>query len=141
MDEIARRPIIESALEKAKQSIEEGLKMIAGKQKLIKIADRSEYGWGVVMEYETYKLASGSDDEKKSERAEKAAERKVLRRKNIARPGIKGVMARFRQPPSVPFAATSWKTSRESTRTSAASEGSDSLPETISFQWSLLQLW
>lgn len=50
------------------------MKLLAERQKLIKIADRSEYGWGVIVEYT-------ADDEKRLEKAEKAAERKAAKRK------------------------------------------------------------
>ncbi len=42
-------------------------KLIAKRQKLIRIADRSELGWGVVAEYTADELADGSDDEKRLE--------------------------------------------------------------------------
>ena len=57
------------------------MKLLAERQKLIKIADRSEYGWGVVAEYTADELADDSDDEKRLEKAEKAAERKAAKRK------------------------------------------------------------
>ena len=44
------RSVTESALGKAKQAIEECKRQISERQKLIKIADRSKYGWGVVAE-------------------------------------------------------------------------------------------
>ena len=50
-EEITRRPLDQSALDKAKRVVDEGLRIISERQKLIKIADRSEYGWGVVAEY------------------------------------------------------------------------------------------
>ena len=49
--------------------------------KLIKMADRSEYGWVVVAEYEYNELSMDSDDEKKISRAEKEAEKKWLRKR------------------------------------------------------------
>ena len=51
--------------------------MISERQKLIKIADRSEYGWGVVAEHQEDELASGSDDQRKLEKAERAAEKNM----------------------------------------------------------------
>ena len=83
-EEMSRRPADESGLAKAKEALDEGLRMIANRQKLIKIADRSEYGWGVVAEYEADDLASGSEDEKRLEKAEKAAERKAFKKRKIA---------------------------------------------------------
>ena len=35
-----------AATNQAKRHIEEGIKLIAERQKLIKLADRSEFGWG-----------------------------------------------------------------------------------------------
>ena len=39
-----------TAFERAKEALEQGRKLIAERQKLIKIADRSELGWAVVDE-------------------------------------------------------------------------------------------
>ena len=55
----------------------EGRQLIAHRQKLLKLADRSEYGWSVVEEYEEDGLADDSEDEKRIEKAERAAERRV----------------------------------------------------------------
>lgn len=52
------------ALEKVKQALKEGEALINERQKLIKIADRSEHGWATVEEYITDELADDSDDEK-----------------------------------------------------------------------------
>ena len=52
-------------VEKAKTAVEEGEKLINERQKLIRIADRSEHGWATVEEYEEDELAEDSDDEKK----------------------------------------------------------------------------
>ena len=69
------------ALERAKASLEEGKRLIAARKKLIRIADRSELGWGVVAEYTADELADDSGEEKRIERAEKEAERKAGKRK------------------------------------------------------------
>ncbi len=69
------------ALERAQAALEKGKKLIAERQKLIRIADRSDLGWGVVAEYTADELAEDSDDEKRLEKAEKAAERKALKKK------------------------------------------------------------
>ena len=72
------------------------MKLLAERQKLIKIADRSEYGWGVVAEYTADKLADDSDDEKRLEKAEKAAERKAAKRKRKrAEPSVKTGKGRY----------------------------------------------
>ena len=61
------------ALEKAKRELEPGLQLIAARQKRIKVADRSEFGWATVDEYEQDALAENEDDAKHLEGAEKAA--------------------------------------------------------------------
>ena len=72
------------ALEKAKISLRRGKDTLAHRQKLIKVADRSELGWAFVTEYETDGLAADLDDEKRLERAERTAEHKVVRKKSKA---------------------------------------------------------
>ena len=61
-------------LEKAKKAITEGMSSIQDRQKLIRIANRSDFGWDVVQEYQADELAADCDDEKKLSKAEKAAE-------------------------------------------------------------------
>ena len=51
------------ALVRAKESFEKGKKRLAARQKLIRIADRSELGWGVVAEYTADELAENSGNE------------------------------------------------------------------------------
>jgi hypothetical protein len=52
------------AVEKAKFAIDEDEKLITDRQKLIRIADRSEHGWATVEEYDNDELADNSDDER-----------------------------------------------------------------------------
>ena len=73
------------------------MRQISERQKLIKIADRSECGWGVVTEYQADELESCSEDEKKLEKAERAAERKVMRKRKSTRPGSEGALPKFYQ--------------------------------------------
>ena len=61
---------IKSVLEYLKK----GRAVIAERQKLIKIADRSELGWAVVNEHTADEFAENSDDEKRMEKVEKGAE-------------------------------------------------------------------
>ena len=49
------------AVKKAKSAVEE---VLSERQKLIRIADRSEHGWATVEEYKDDKLVADSDDEK-----------------------------------------------------------------------------
>ena len=78
-----------SKVESIQQSLKRGKKIVAERQKLLKIADRSEFGWAVVAEYTADELAEDSDDEKRINKAEKAAEKKAARKK-------KGPASRFR---------------------------------------------
>ena len=74
------------ALQKAKDELGKGLMLLAGRQKRIKLADRSEYGWAVIDEYEDDELASDEDDAKRIEKAEKAVAAKVVKRKKATNP-------------------------------------------------------
>ena len=51
-------------VEKAKEALKEGEDLISARQKVLRIVDRSEYGWATVEEYEDDELADNSDDEK-----------------------------------------------------------------------------
>ena len=77
------------ALEKVKRALQEGEDLIKERQKLIKIADRSEHGWATVEEYVADELADNSDDEKRLYKAEARAGRKVnkskIKKKSIIR--------------------------------------------------------
>ena len=82
------------ALQRAQEALEKGARLLAERQKLIKIADRSANGWGVVTEYTADELADDSDDEKRLEKAEKAAERKAgLRKRKRAQTVATGAQA------------------------------------------------
>ena len=48
---------------------------------LIKLVDKSEFGWATVNEYLSDELASDSDDEKRIYRAERRAGRKINKEK------------------------------------------------------------
>ncbi len=54
-----------STTKKANSVVEEGEKLVDYRQKLIRIADRSEHGRAMVEEYEDDELAEDSDEEKK----------------------------------------------------------------------------
>ena len=60
-----------SAIQRARDALGKGVRLLADRQKLIQIADRSDNGWGVVAEYSADELAEDSDDEKRLEKAEK----------------------------------------------------------------------
>ena len=69
------------ALANMEEELKKGRAKIADQQKKIKMADRSEFSWGVVEAYESDDLASNSADERRIEKAEKEAERKAEKRK------------------------------------------------------------
>ena len=58
-------------------------------------------------EYQADELVSGSDDERKLEKAERAA-RKFWKKKKAAKPGNKASILRFRQPYSQPYQMAPW---------------------------------
>lgn len=64
----------------AKAKLKEGMDLMVHRQKLIRLADKSELGWKVVQEYETHELASDSEDEKRILKAEARASRKFRER-------------------------------------------------------------
>ena len=94
-----------TSLERAKEALKEGMHLIDERQKLIKIADRSESGWLTAQEYETDEIADASDDEKRIARAERQAER--LKKKKSQAVGRRGRGGRFfrAQPYKQPDAA------------------------------------
>ena len=69
------------AIDKAKEELKQGLEMIAARQKRIKVADRSKFGWATVDEYEQDQLAADKEDAKRLEKAEKSAGSKAVKRK------------------------------------------------------------
>ena len=66
--------------------------LIAQRQKLLKLADRSEWGWAVVEEFVEDDLADDSGDEKRMERAELAAGRSLrsVRQRDLVRTAAMG---------------------------------------------------
>ena len=89
LDSIPTSPVVV----RAQEALKRGTKLIEERQKLIKLADRSEFGWSVVDEYTADELAVDSDDEKRIEKAEKLAEKKALRKKKkraeLAKPPVR----------------------------------------------------
>ena len=67
----------QATLKRAQMHLDEGAKAIEKRQKHIKVADRSDYGWATVQHYDTHSLASDSEDEKRLEKAQREAERVV----------------------------------------------------------------
>ena len=66
-------------LEAAKSAVDQGISLVKEREKLILLADKSQYGWKTVQEYLQHELAEDSDDEKKIYRAESRAARNSKR--------------------------------------------------------------
>ena len=64
-----------NAVEKIKASLSEGTSLLSERQKLILLADKSEFGWKTVEEYTQHELADSEADGKKIRRAEERADK------------------------------------------------------------------
>ena len=73
--EEAKTHLETNAVEKAKELLTEGTLLLTNRQKLILLADKSEFGWKTVEEYSQHELAEDEDDGKKIRRAEERAEK------------------------------------------------------------------
>ena len=87
LEEATSVPSVPPVLRQAQMAMQEGTHLLRLRQKAIRLADCSEFGWSLVAEYDVNKLPDESDDEKKIENAEEAAERKaaMAARKNCGR--------------------------------------------------------
>ena len=56
-EELTKPPMESSSLVKAKTALDQGMELLAAHQKVIKIANRSDFGWRVVAEYKEDELA------------------------------------------------------------------------------------
>ena len=63
-------------LKSAAEELSEGIQALHTRQKLIRLADRSDLGWAVVDAYESDELASDDEDAKRMKEAKKAADQK-----------------------------------------------------------------
>ena len=94
-------------LDRAAKELQEGTAHLVHRQKVIKLADRSEAGWAVIEEYEGDDLADDSDDERRMEKAEGKAEKKLAKKRKMKdvkakevfgvkpRPGVFGMQRIF----------------------------------------------
>ena len=69
-------------LENVKSGLAEGEKLLCERQKLILLADKSEFRWATVEEYKQHDLAGDSEDEKRIHSAERRARVAVQARKS-----------------------------------------------------------
>ena len=64
MDEV-KSHLESNAVDKAKSSLSESTSMLSERQKLILLADKSEFGWKTVEQYTQHELADNEEDGKK----------------------------------------------------------------------------
>ena len=69
-------------MKKAKQALEEGIELVEFRNRCIRIADESEYGWATVNEYLRKDIAADSDDDKRLRKAEKRAGKSMEKKKS-----------------------------------------------------------
>lgn len=124
-----------TSLERAKEALKEGMHLIDERQKLIKIADRSESGWLTAQEYETDEIADDSDDEKRIARAERQAERLKKKSQAVGRRGRGGRFFRaqpYRQPDAAATARVfDWPVAIQRSSFQPASMGSSRPASTV----------
>ena len=66
-----------NAVDKAKESLNEGTSLLTERQKLILLADKSEFGWKTVQEYTQNELAEDDQDGKNIRRAGELAKKSL----------------------------------------------------------------
>ena len=64
-----------NAVDKAKSSLSEGKSMLSERQKLILLANKSDFGWKTVEQYTQHELADNEEDGKEIRRVEERAEK------------------------------------------------------------------
>jgi len=77
----ALQSITDNDIESAKVSLSEGKKLVKKRMKLVRLANRED--WATVNEYISDDMASNSEDEKKINRARRAAAAKSDKCKNF----------------------------------------------------------
>ena len=77
--EIASEHLEASKLNKVRDTLAEGMRILKERQKLILISDSDKHGWKVAEEYETHILAENKEGEKRLWKAEQRAEKKSQR--------------------------------------------------------------
>ena len=78
--QLAKEALEKSVIDVAKK-MNKGIDLINKRMKIIKIADRSEFDWATVREYEADDLAPNSDDKRRLCRSKERAERAILEAK------------------------------------------------------------
>lgn len=84
---------------KAKEALKEGMDIMVKRQKLIKLADKSEYSWAMIKEYLDDELADNESDAKKIKKAERRAtdraKASLEKKRKHAKPNQKSSSVRF----------------------------------------------
>ena len=81
----AQARISSNKFEKAAEIIKQGITLVTNRMKLVKLADRREFDWRIATEYEQDDLASDYEDEKRTQKFERAMERKLkIKHGNLA---------------------------------------------------------
>ncbi|CAH3037247.1 unnamed protein product [Porites lobata] len=88
-------------LDKAKKGLEEGKKRLSERQKLIKLADRSECGWATVSAYVTDDLADTPEDERRISKVEKSAKKALDSKREKSLPHFCPDLSSGEEPPSL----------------------------------------
>ena len=76
-------------MEKAKEALKKGTSLVWRRIKLIRIADKSEFGWKTVNQYEADELASNSEDDKRIYRSKRRADKKHKEKKKKKSPPVR----------------------------------------------------
>ena len=76
-------------MEKAKEALKKGTSLVWRRIKLIRIADKSEFGWETVNQYEADELASNSEDDKRIYRSKRRADKKHKEKKKKKSPPVR----------------------------------------------------
>ena len=74
---LALKAVEGGTISKAKEELNEGISLINNRQKAIKLADKSVFGWATVQEYVAADLAENDADASKIKKAEKRADAKI----------------------------------------------------------------
>ena len=86
----ALKAVESSNIVKAREELLEGISLLNNRQKIIKLADKSEFGWATVQEYLDDELADDEADASKIKKAEKRAATRIKslqekKRKTVAK--------------------------------------------------------
>ena len=104
--EMADRYLDKGNIERAKEKLSNGKKLINKKFKQIKLADREEHGWQVVKFYESDDLASDSEDEKSINRAKREAAAAAKKRETKRKERKRTETSSFRSRSNKDYSAT-----------------------------------